>query len=65
MGLRFRRSISLGKFFRLNLNKNSIGVSAGVRRARYSINSKGKQTATVGIPGTGLSYSQNLSKKKK
>ena len=65
MGLRFRRSIGLGRFFRLNLNKGSVGLSGGVRGARVSVNSKGRKTATVGIPGTGLSYSKNIGKKKK
>jgi hypothetical protein len=41
---------------RLNFNKRSVGISAGVRGARYSINSDGRRTRSVGIPGTGLSY---------
>lgn len=61
MGLRFRKSIKLGKGVRLNINKNSIGVSMGTRGARVSINSKGRKTTTVGIPGTGLSYSSTTS----
>ena len=39
---------------RLNFNKNSTGLSFGVPGARYTINSKGRRTATFGIPGTGL-----------
>jgi hypothetical protein len=31
-------------------------LSAGVRGVRYSINSDGRRTHSVGIPGTGLSY---------
>jgi hypothetical protein len=41
---------------RLNFNKRSVGISAGVRGARYSVNSDGRRTRSVGIPGTGLSY---------
>ena len=40
---------------RLNFNKDSIGMSFGVPGARYTVNSKGRRTASVGIPGTGLS----------
>ena|SRR6266536_43220 len=54
--LRFRRSLKIAPGVRLNFNKRSIGVSAGVRGARYSINSDGRRTRSVGIPGTGLSY---------
>jgi hypothetical protein len=54
--LRFRRSIKIAPGLRLNINKTSVGLSAGVRGARYSINSSGRRTRSVGIPGTGLSY---------
>jgi hypothetical protein len=57
MGLRIRKSISLGKGVRLNVGKSGVGVSFGTRGLRYSINSSGRRTTTVGIPGTGLSYS--------
>jgi hypothetical protein len=58
--LRFRRSIRIAPGIKLNLNKRSVGISAGVRGARYSVNSSGRRTRSVGIPGTGLSYrSQN------
>ena len=52
--LRFRKSRSLGKGVRLNLNKRSVGMSFGVRGARYSMSSSGRRTTSVGIPGTGL-----------
>ena len=53
---RFRRSVKIAPGLRLNINKKSVGMSAGVRGARYSINSSGRRTSSVGIPGTGLSY---------
>lgn len=59
MGLRYRKSIKIAPGIKLNINKNSIGLTAGVRGAHYTINSKGKRTATVGIPGTGLSYTSS------
>ena len=64
MGLNFRKSINLGKGVKLNIGKKSVGVSAGVKGARVSMNSSGQKTATFIIPGTGLSYTMNLGKKK-
>jgi Protein of unknown function (DUF4236) len=53
---RFRRSIKLGPGVRMNLSKTGVGMSFGVPGARRSIHSSGRQTASVGIPGTGLGY---------
>jgi tetratricopeptide (TPR) repeat protein len=55
MGVRFRKSIKVGGV-RLNLNKRSVSVSAGVKGFRYTVNSSGRRTKTVSLPGTGLSY---------
>lgn len=65
MGLNFRKSISLLPGVKLNLNKKSAGLSFGVKGARYSINTNGQRRATVGIPGTGLSYTKTFGNKKK
>jgi hypothetical protein len=54
--LRFRRSVKIAPGIRLNFNKRSVGISAGARGARYSVNSSGRRTKSVGIPGTGVSY---------
>lgn len=56
MGLRFRKSIKIALGLKINLNKDSVSATVGKRGAHYTINSKGKRTASVGIPGTGLSY---------
>lgn len=56
MGLRFLKSIKIASGVRLNINKKSTSLSFGGKGLRYSINSKGKRTTSVGIPGTGLSY---------
>lgn len=53
---RFRRSVKIAPGVRLNVNKRSVGMSFGPRGARYSINSNGRRTRSVGIPGTGISY---------
>ncbi len=54
MSIRFRRSIGLGKGIRLNINKHSMGLSAGVPGVRYSVNTSGRRYRSIGIPGTGL-----------
>lgn len=56
MSLRFRKSINLGHGVRLNIGKKGVGISAGVKGARVSVNSNGRKTTSVGIPGTGVSY---------
>lgn len=39
---------------RLNFGKDSVGLSFGVPGARYTVNSKGRRTISMGVPGTGL-----------
>lgn len=56
MGLRCRKSFKIAPGVRVNINKKSVGISAGVKGARVSVNSKGRVTKTVGLPGTGISY---------
>ncbi|EGT3902374.1 DUF4236 domain-containing protein [Clostridioides difficile] len=65
MGFNFRKSINLGGGLKLNLGKKSIGISAGVKGARVSVNSKGRKSATLSIPGTGISYTKTSTKKRK
>ena len=59
MGLRFRRTLKIAPGLRLNFNKNSVGLSIGPRGAKYTINSSGRRTASVGIPGSGLYYTES------
>lgn len=56
--MRYRKSIGLGKGVRLNVGKGSLGISAGVKGAHVSVNSKRGVTTSVGAPGTGASYSK-------
>lgn len=65
MGLRFRKSIKLSKNAKINLNKKSIGLTLGTKHFHHTINTKGTTTSTVGLPGTGLSYSKITNKRKK
>lgn len=65
MGLRFRKSVKIAPGVRLNFSKKSTSVSFGGKGARYTVSSTGRKTASVGIPGTGLSYVETVSGKKK
>lgn len=56
MGLRARRSFRVAKGVRVNVTKTGVGLSVGRRGMHYSAHSSGRRTASVGIPGTGLSY---------
>lgn len=60
MGFRFHRSFKVAPGVRVNVGKKSVGISAGVRGARISTNTRTGTQATVGLPGTGLSYSQKI-----
>lgn len=66
MGLRFRKSVTLCKGLKLNFGKNGMSVSVGPNGFRKTFHSSGRVTTTVGIPGTGIYYTdtQNLKSKK-
>lgn len=57
MGFRFRKSIKIAPGVKLNLNKKSAGITFGGKGVHYTVNSNGKSTCSVGVPGTGLYYS--------
>lgn len=65
MGLRFRRSVKICKGVKINFNKKSFGMSIGGKGYGYSLNSSGRQTNRIGIPGTGLSYVNSSSSSSK
>jgi hypothetical protein len=56
VGLRFRKSFKIAPGVRLNFSNKSTGLSFGGKGLRSSINSSGRKTSSIGIPGTGLSY---------
>lgn len=56
MGFRFRKSIPIGKHFRINLSKSGVGHSWGVKGARFTKTANGKNRTTLSVPGTGISY---------
>lgn len=53
--LRFRRSFRIAPGLRVNLSKSGISESVGRRGGWFTIGPRGSH-ATVGLPGTGLSY---------
>lgn len=57
MGFRMRKSFKIAPGVRLNVGTKSAGISVGGKGLRYSVNSRTGSRATVGIPGTGISYS--------
>lgn len=65
MSLRFRRSMKIAPGIRLNFNKDSIGISAGVPGARVSMNSKGDIYTSAGLPGSGISMVERSTAKQR
>jgi hypothetical protein len=61
MGFRFRRSVRLMPGVRLNFSSRGVSTSLGGRSATVNLSRRGTR-ATVGIPGSGLSYSTLLSR---
>lgn len=59
MGFRFSKSLKVAPGVRVRVSTKSVGISAGVKGARVSANSSGRVTKTVGIPGSGLTYSSS------
>lgn len=56
MGLRFHKALSIISGLRLNFSKSGPSLSVGGKGLTYNIGTKGTRT-TVGLPGSGLSYS--------
>lgn len=63
MAMRFRRSTKIAPGVKVNLSKKNVGVTVGTKGAHYSVNSSGRKTTTVGVPGTGVSFVDVSSKK--
>lgn len=61
MGIRFRKSINLGKGFRINMSKTGPGFSWGGKGFRVTKKAGGGFRTTAYIPGTGLSYQKDFS----
>ena len=55
MGFRFRRTLRLLPGIKINLSKSGASVSLGARGAHVTVG-HGQVRETVGVPGSGLSY---------
>jgi len=55
---RYRRSVRLFPGVRINLGKRSTSVSIGGRGAHVTLGGPRGTRTTVGLPGTGLSYTE-------
>lgn len=58
MALRFRRSITLFPGVKINIGKTGPSLSVGVPGFRKTYHTDGRVTTTVGLPGTGLSWTE-------
>lgn len=59
MGFRFQKRVKIFKWLTLNFSKTGTSVSIGGPGASININD-GKVTGTGSIPGTGISYREEL-----
>jgi tetratricopeptide (TPR) repeat protein len=62
MGFRLRRSIKIMPGVRMTVSARGLGLSMGVPGARMSVNTHGRVTRSVGIPGSGVSYVKTSSR---
>lgn len=68
MGLRFRKRISLGGLVHLNLSRTGVSLNVGPKGANVNVGGLGpnrKPKATIGLPGSGLYYTQTLGEGRK
>jgi hypothetical protein len=60
MGIRFRKRLKIAPGVHLNLSlKRGVSASFGPKGATHNVGLDGRRKTTVGIPGSGLSYSQD------
>ena len=62
MGFRFRKSIKIAPGVKINLGGNSASMTIGKRGASVNVGKNGVR-GTIGIPGSGLSYSESIIKR--
>jgi hypothetical protein len=58
VGVRISKSFKVAPGVRVRVNTKSTSVSVGGKGLRYTVNSKGRRTTTVRVPGTGVSAQQ-------
>ncbi|EGE59336.1 UNVERIFIED_ORG: hypothetical protein GGI63_005955 [Rhizobium esperanzae] len=62
MGMRFRKSLKLAPGLRLNISKGG-SIRVGPKGAGYTVGTSG-QRVSASIPGTGVSFSSKVGKRK-
>lgn len=65
MGWRYRKSKKLPGGGRINISKSGIGFSWGTKHHRITKTATGQVRTTTRVPGTNISYSQNISNGKR
>lgn len=58
MGLRFRKSVKICDGLKLNFGKNGMSMTVGSGPLKKTFNTNGNVTTTVGIPGTGIYWTE-------
>ena len=56
MAFRLNKSFGVIPGVKFRLNKRSVGLTFGKGPFHYTVNSRGRRTASAGIPGTGMYY---------
>ena len=56
MAFRVNRSFGVVPGVRFRVNKGSVGLTLGKGPFHYTVNSRGRRTSSVGIPGTGMYF---------
>ena len=64
MGLIFRRSVKILPGLKVNFGKKGASVTVGTKGAHMTYG-KGRKTASIGVPGTGVYYRKTVSTKEK
>lgn len=59
MAIRFRKTIKIAPGVRINIGKTGISTSLGPKGATVNLRG-GKRKLTTGIPGSGLSHTQDI-----
>lgn len=62
MGLIFRRSVKILPGLKVNFGKKGTSVTVGTKGAHMTYG-KGRKTASIGVPGTGVYYRKTVSTK--
>lgn len=62
MGFRYRKSKNFGPF-RVNLSKSGVGWSVGGKGFRYTKKANGGTRTTTSIPGSGMSWVKDKSRR--